>query len=411
MRHVIADDLSGALEIAGVARVSGFRAMVMMDLNGSPPDHADVVVWCSGARVLSGEDLRERMAEVLGRIDFDTANTLYFKIDSTLRGPLAQMFHEVLHWSGEKRLLLTPANPATGRTVRGGTVFVDGVALCDSAFADDPVFPMCESAVSAILKPLSVGVIEHKHLQQAKDGMASGVGVEEPVVLAVDAESDLELDEVVSLASGFRLLAGSAGFFRALLCHGWGGVSLESATKCELTARGDRWLVINGSRHEASYEQVARLTCCRRVEVVEVAPGIAGLARAGLETEIEALAIRLAGAMQEMGGVCMQFAKSNDSIAADAALRLPGIVGRLVQRIDAMVGIDSFICSGGDTSGAVCAALGVREMEAVEELGPGCVWGVMRGDFQTRNVFIKPGGYEGENLLLEALNWLESCGK
>ena len=46
-----------------------------------------------------------------------------------------------------------PAYPALGRTVRNGVLYVDGVAVAQSAFAHDALNPIRGSSVSAMLGP------------------------------------------------------------------------------------------------------------------------------------------------------------------------------------------------------------------------------------------------------------------
>src|SRR3954452_16977764 len=121
---VIADDLSGAVEVAAV--------MGLLRISLDAGDLRDSVVDLD-TRGLSPEAAAARVREVLARHD---GGRVFKKIDSLLRGNVAAELAEL------RDAVVAPALPVEGRTVRGGVLHVDGVpratpVACHDAETDD----------------------------------------------------------------------------------------------------------------------------------------------------------------------------------------------------------------------------------------------------------------------------------
>ena len=55
--------------------------------------------------------------------------------------------------SGRERLVFAPAFPAAGRTTEGGVQLVDGAAVSESVYADDPVHPARTAWLAELVDP------------------------------------------------------------------------------------------------------------------------------------------------------------------------------------------------------------------------------------------------------------------
>jgi 4-hydroxythreonine-4-phosphate dehydrogenase len=142
---VVADDLSGAVEVAAVL---GARRIAL--------GHTDGDVIDLDTRALAPEEAARRIRALDGRITFK-------KIDSLLRGNVVA---ELEALGGE--VIVAPALPIEGRTVRGGVLHVHGVPQ------PTPDLPL------------------------------------------LDAETDADLDAIVAAAPPHATLVGSAGLAAAL---------------------------------------------------------------------------------------------------------------------------------------------------------------------------------------------------
>jgi hypothetical protein len=137
---VIADDLSGAAEIAGIAARSGRSVRLCTRVPAQPPD-ADVVIIDTNTRLMSPECAAGEIRRVCASVAGWPISGLYKKIDSVMRGPVAAELAAALTGFQLRRAVLVPANVSRGRTISGGECLIHGVPLHLSPFADDPVHP------------------------------------------------------------------------------------------------------------------------------------------------------------------------------------------------------------------------------------------------------------------------------
>lgn len=203
---VIADDISGASELAGVAHERGFLAEVQTRFN--PSTEAEVVALDTNTRLLPPDEAAARVEEIAREVAAAGASLIYKKTDSVLRGAIIPEIDSILKATGKRRGLLIPANPSRGRIIRGGECFVNGVALAETEFANDPTHPAWTSNVLELLGPSKRGGTSSVRATDA----IFGSGVTVPDVTSVEDLSKRE-EEV----DGDVLPAGGAEFFGALL--------------------------------------------------------------------------------------------------------------------------------------------------------------------------------------------------
>jgi uncharacterized protein YgbK (DUF1537 family) len=122
--HIIADDLTGAAD-ASVAFAGTAPVRLLLDLplrrQAAPVGHVAIDVDC---RDVAAETAATRMAAALDRLP--AGAELFVKIDSLLRGRIADMLHELRQWACGRPLVLAPALPAMGRSTAGGRLQIAG---------------------------------------------------------------------------------------------------------------------------------------------------------------------------------------------------------------------------------------------------------------------------------------------
>lgn len=198
--RIVADDLTGAADAALAFVRPG--ATVRVSLPGDPPPamppdvHAAATLWRD---------------EPAGRGHFlaalpPTPHNLLLKVDSTLRGPVAEMLAICRDRWPAAALRFCPALPAQGRTVRGGILHVHGLP--------QPTPPG--------LPPMH------------------------------DAETDADLARLVATAPPDALWAGSSGLATAL-------AGLPPPPPLPGRAEGPRVLVVAGSPHAATQAQLGQV--------------------------------------------------------------------------------------------------------------------------------------------------------
>ena len=150
---VIADDLSGAAELAGIAFARGYSAEVQRRFDAS--SDAAVIAVDTDSRHLPSEAATKRVREVSQAVIATRPAWIYKKVDSVLRGNVRVEIEAVLQVLKTSLAVLVPANPLRGRTIVGGQMLIDGVPLDQTPFRDDPEHPRATSVVSELLGPTS----------------------------------------------------------------------------------------------------------------------------------------------------------------------------------------------------------------------------------------------------------------
>lgn len=232
---VIADDLSGAAELAGLARNYGLSAEVQRGYQG--PGEAEVVAVDTDSRGLAPEAATQRVFSITQRIVADQPAWIFKKVDSVLRGNVRAEIAAILAATGFCRALLIPCNPSRGRCIEAGQYLIDGVPLDQTAFACDPEHPRTTAQVDALL---------------ADGGRTPVVCVrrEAPLlprgIVVPDVASPDDLLRRAQEAGHDTLLAGAADFFHAILRvrHGAARVPCQG----DALSFAGRVLLVCGSR-------------------------------------------------------------------------------------------------------------------------------------------------------------------
>ncbi|MEU9968714.1 four-carbon acid sugar kinase family protein [Streptomyces malaysiensis] len=242
----IADDLSGAAEVAAALHSRTTRSRVLLigrpgavnagttgAVNGRvaralhPRHPGEATVLDLDSRYRPATEAAEAVREAL-RLSSpdenapDALDTLVLKkIDSLLRGNVAAEIAALAE--GGAGVVLAPALPIAGRVVRSGVVHLGGVALHESdAWRAETLLPPASVAhalggLPTVLVPLTTVRASRRTLLTAlRTAAAAGR------VAICDAETDADLDAVVeaALAEGPRMrLVGSGGLALALGRH------------------------------------------------------------------------------------------------------------------------------------------------------------------------------------------------
>lgn len=370
---IVADDLTGALDVAGPFAQRGFETSVVVDADQSWTQdvaHARVVCINADSRHLPAAQAAARVAEILRQVD-TRAQVLLKKIDSTLRGQVVAETLAMMRATGRGTAIVAPAFPAQGRTVRGGVVHVNGVPLADTAFAHDalsppPTLPLhtafaqADSAVVA----RSVAVIEEDFPLN---------GPERVMVLDTQIDDDLAAAVRDARAALDRVLwVGAAGIARALAAYCQSGTVAPRV----LPRTSGRILLIAGSRAQATGEQISRLREVGDVEILEAPNGEVDSVKAQA-SKAPVLVVRATPGPAGEGD-------------ADAVARALGrTADTLLRRGD----IDFVIATGGDTARAILAAAGTGVVSVMGDLLPGIPYSRLRHGHRDIWLITKAGGF------------------
>src|SRR5688572_2122776 len=154
---VIADDFTGAAELAGINLRYGLSVSLCMH-EFIISDH-DVIIVCTDSRSLGLPEANKITAKVLEQIKDIKPGLIYKKIDSVLRGYVIDELKVQMEHTGIKKVFILPANPSLGRTIANGEYYVDGKKIDETGFALDPEFPIKSARVIEMIKDDSLLVL------------------------------------------------------------------------------------------------------------------------------------------------------------------------------------------------------------------------------------------------------------
>ncbi|HEX5105993.1 MAG TPA: four-carbon acid sugar kinase family protein, partial [Pirellulaceae bacterium] len=146
---IIADDLSGAAELAGIAHAHGYVAEVHRDFDAA--SDAEVIAVDTDSRGLLPEAAADRVRQAAREILAAKPAWLFKKVDSLLRGNVRAEIEALLDATGQGQAVLIPANPSRGRTIVRGELRIDGVPLHETALAGEPQHPRRTSRVAELI--------------------------------------------------------------------------------------------------------------------------------------------------------------------------------------------------------------------------------------------------------------------
>lgn len=204
---VIADDFTGALDTGIQFAREGTKTCVAIGADGVLASRADypVIVIDSETRHLPHGEAYETVCRLVNEARAAGVGYIYKKTDSALRGCVGAELSAALDaWPGADELAFVPAFPKVRRTTKGGTQYIDGVPVSESAFGRDPFEPVRHSYIPDIIAEQSE--VEVRLASEA----ASPYGRQ---ITVYDASTEEDLAEVAARlkTKGCTLAAGCAG--------------------------------------------------------------------------------------------------------------------------------------------------------------------------------------------------------
>lgn len=410
----IADDLTGATDLGVTLAREGLS---VTQVNGVPtadlkvPD-ADAVVVALKSRTNPPE---EAVAWSLAALDWlrkRGAERIYFKycstFDSTPRGNIGPVAEALLAALGADFTVATPAYPRNGRTVYLGHLFVGGELLSDSGMRNHPLTPMMDSNLVRVLAAQTrgrVGLVPFADVEAGAEGVAARITAlraEGARHAILDATRDAHLEAAGAACLDLALTTGGAGLgmglARALVARG----RVKRGAQAALPALDSPSVVLSGSCSGATLAQVEAVKNAYpgfRLDPVKLAASGAHLEAA------------LAWAKSKLGGTPIllyasappaSVSQARDALGQDRAAQLVEDAFRRLARELAAQGVRRFVIAGGETSGAVVEALGVRALAIGPEIAPGVpwTWAVGGEPFQ---LALKSGNFGGPDFFRRAL--------
>ena len=154
----IADDFTGATDLAGLLARSGTEVRLRIGVPNTPPDDtAAFEVIALKSRTAPVADALAETRAALAWLKAAGAQRFFWKycstFDSTPKGNIGPVAEALMEGLGTDRTIYCPAFPENGRAVFMGHLFVGRQLLSDSPMKDHPLTPMRGSDLTRLLAP------------------------------------------------------------------------------------------------------------------------------------------------------------------------------------------------------------------------------------------------------------------
>ena len=416
---IVADDLTGAIDTAGVFASAGIATYVSISTCAPPPDLApEVLCVNTGTRYGAAADAAERVRGATRALLSAGCSQLYKKIDSTLRGHVAAETAAMQDAADAPFAFVAPAFPATGRTQRDGVLYVGDIPLAEAAEGHDKMGRAPMSSVVELFSTQSGHRCGLVPLADVESGDAS-VAARTRALLdggctivtfdAVTAEHMRRIEAVLSSRFPEGLPVGSAGLASAIANRV--GRSSAQPVAAPPPGRGPD-LIVSGSLNTVSFRQVDHVAA--RPDVHEIRMDADTLldspTREG--SEFERILFEVQNALHSAQNPLLAWSRDPSQHQAAAHRErsrrlnaaLSGMMRRMGQSVRAVGGL---VLVGGDTTEAVLTGFGAQGISMRTEVMPGISAGtVVGGDADSRPVIAKAGGFGDDDALLKALEFL-----
>lgn len=393
----VADDDTGASDLAGMLADQGVRVLLVLDpalLDEADTPRlrqAEAVVLATATRALPRERAYSVTAQAVRRAAALGPRTLQIKycstFDSTEDGNIGPSLDAAMEALGEPFTIAVPALPVNGRTTYCGYHFVKGQLLSDSPMRHHPLTPMTNP-----------NLVEHLQRQTARrvgltpwPVVADGPGAilsqwaelrrTGAQIAIVDCIDDKQAAAIVEATCELKLISGSS-VFGAHLPPLWGRRGWLNAPGADLweglaLCAGRGRLVVAGSCSVATAAQNAWLVHAG-AEVLELD------ARCLLEARAGDVAARGSRELAAGKTVLVKTRSTQEAIAAtqrwgaergwspaELGLRLSAALATVTRQILDTQVPEVLVCAGGETTGAICRALGIRGFAVGRNIQPG----------------------------------------
>ncbi|MDR2392286.1 MAG: four-carbon acid sugar kinase family protein [Planctomycetota bacterium] len=383
---IIADDLTGASDIAGFVAGEGLDVIQFVGIPGDGGIACDAAVVSLKSRSAPApEAIRDSLA-ALDWLRRQGCPRFYFKycstFDSTPKGNIGPVADAMLDALGESLTVVCPSLPVNGRTVRDGILYVNGVPLSDTGMRNHPLTPMTDSNLLRLMEAQSrgrAGLLGVETVERGPEAVREclsrmrGDGIRYAVL---DAETDAHLEILGKALADELLLTGGSGLGRAAARR---LASLHSGIAGHVRRKGPasgNTVVFSGSCSEMTNRQTAayrKLAPEFQVEAARCLENAAVYAEEGVAWVKAHSAGKYAPMISatvppdHLRAIQSRFGAGEAAAAVEGFFRQVAICLR-------QSGYVNFIVAGGETAGAVSEALGVRSFRIGPEIAPGVCW-------------------------------------
>lgn len=376
---IIADDITGSNDIGIMCKHAGLETVIYDVEDKLKTESYSSIIVNTNSRITTPKIASSRVLQAFNKLVDEECDVFYKKTCSVFRGNIGIEFDTVQNQMDQTMHVIL-GFPDMGRTTIDGIHFVDGVEIAQSQFATDPVNPLKTSKLSDIISEQSNGRIANVSYQNYIDKRTFKNYIKqlerdnEYIIYDVRNNSDLQF--LANVLSDKKLFGGASAFAQYL-----GRVNNKQSGT----------FICVGSMTPQSKSQVEFMESKATV----IKPTIEELVN-GLELLINEICDCIVDKQTVI--LTSHNCKPEDIesyLNEDISKQFATITAKVVEKTE----LQSIIVGGGETSGLIAKALGIKGQEIVGEVSTGVA--MCRAVNNSNFKFIFKSGSFGEVDFLE----------
>ena len=413
----IADDFTGATDLASMLVRNGMRAVQLIGVPGGDtvvPDADAIIVALKSRTAPVAHAVAESLA-ALAWLQGAGCSQIFFKycstFDSTPSGNIGPVADALVEALGCGFALACPAFPANGRSVYQGHLFVGATLLNDSGMEHHPLTPMTDANLVRVLSKqteATVGLVPFATV--AKGALAirramTQLKEQGRRYAIVDAVDDAHLYAIGEAASSHALITGGSGVAIGLPQNFRNAGLLKTLDDPgALPTVAGHAAVLAGSCSRATLFQIG--TARDHLPTLELDPMsepdsdvLIRHALSWAEGKLGAMPIVIAASAGPDKVAALQNRLGREEAGALVERAMAGIAEGLV-----LAGVRRMVVAGGETSGAVVTQLGVERLRIGAEIDPGVPWTYAEGSGPAMRLALKSGNFGARDFFTKAFS-------
>jgi len=412
----IADDLTGATDLAVMLARNGMRTVQSTGTPKGPPPDADAVVVALKSRTIPAKEAVAMSLEALAWLKQAGATQFLFKycstFDSTPSGNIGPVADALLEALGADFTIACPAFPTNARSVYQGHLFVGATLLSDSGMRDHPLTPMTDANLVRVLGAQTkhkVGLVPFTRVEAGVTSVRQAfVDLRQQGFryAIADAVTDTHLRTLGEAMADFQLITGGSGIAMGLPENFRKAGRLKTSEGVDrLPPASGHAAIIAGSCSTATLGQVEAFKASHPaffIDPLALAKGRQpideALAWARPRLGKEPVLIYASAPPERVAAIQQQLGREEAGALVEKALA--EIAVRLVEG-----GVRRLVVAGGETSGAVVNALGVQALRIGPEIDTGVPW-TMGMDDRALFLALKSGNFGSREFFRKAFEVL-----
>ncbi len=413
----IGDDFTGSTDLANTLVRRGMRTVQLIGVPARDRKiEADAIVIALKSRSIPAAEAVAQSLQALAWLRAAGCRQFFFKycstFDSTDAGNIGPVAAALLEALDSNFTIACPAFPENARTVFKGHLFVGDKLLNESGMEHHPLNPMTDANLVRVLGRQTkgrVGLIAYDVVSRGAGAIRvamESLRAEGFRFAIVDAVDDAHLETIGEAVADLALVTGGSGVAIGLPQNFRREGLLGDGRQADALPRIDGpAAVIAGSCSSATRGQVTEMQKLRpsfKIELLALARG----------EDVTGQALAFARGHLPEGPVLFYTTDEPEAVKlAQGALgreRAGTLAERALARLAVELvhaGVRRLVIAGGETSGAVVGALGIRGLRIGPQIDPGVPWTVSL-DEPPLALALKSGNFGAPDFFLKAFDCL-----